>query len=182
LDEFSATWPRSGLMRSGIAYRLPPLVRRICDLGSSFLPTPRAHEHGQYQRDGGQKGKERPTLTGVVMGWLPTPCSTDGSHGGRITPQKGRNGGSLIEALSARMFPTPCATHTKTVQMRTGRKPLVYFPTPRAGGQDNAGGSSSRRIAKERGTYIGRTLSPLFVEWLMGFPLGWTDLEDSAMP
>jgi hypothetical protein len=26
-----------------------------------------------------------------------------------------------------------------------------------------------------------RTLNPLFVEWLMGFPIGWTDLEHSGM-
>ena len=25
-------------------------------------------------------------------------------------------------------------------------------------------------------------LNPTWVEWLMGFPLGWTDLEDSATP
>jgi hypothetical protein len=25
-------------------------------------------------------------------------------------------------------------------------------------------------------------LNPTWVEWLMGFPLGWTDLEDSETP
>jgi hypothetical protein len=25
-------------------------------------------------------------------------------------------------------------------------------------------------------------LNPEWVEWLMGFPIGWTDLEDSVMP
>ena len=28
----------------------------------------------------------------------------------------------------------------------------------------------------------GGTLNPTWVEWLMGFPLGWTDLKDSATP
>jgi hypothetical protein len=28
------------------------------------------------------------------------------------------------------------------------------------------------------GTQIGGQLNPTWVEWLMGFPLGWTDLED----
>jgi hypothetical protein len=27
---------------------------------------------------------------------------------------------------------------------------------------------------------IGGKLNPTWVEWLMGFPLGWTDLEESA--
>jgi len=25
-------------------------------------------------------------------------------------------------------------------------------------------------------------LNPTWVEWLMGFPIGWTDLEDSETP
>jgi hypothetical protein len=56
------------------------------------------------------------------------------------------------------------------------------YPTPRADGRDNAGGSNSRATAKANGTYFGRTLNPQFVEWLMGFPLGWTDLDVSEMP
>jgi hypothetical protein len=31
-------------------------------------------------------------------------------------------------------------------------------------------------------TISGGQLNPTWVEWLMGFPLGWTDLEDSATP
>lgn len=38
--EFSGTWPRSGMMRSGIAYRLPPVVSRTFGIGSGLLPTP----------------------------------------------------------------------------------------------------------------------------------------------
>jgi hypothetical protein len=92
---------------------------------NTFLPTPRASENCDYQRDRGQKGKERLTLSGVVK---------------------------------------------------------QLYPTPRADGRDNAGGTNSRRTAKANGTYFGRTLNPQFVEWLMGFPIGWTDLEDSATP
>src|SRR5581483_11056737 len=31
-EEFSATWPRSGMTRSGIAFRLPPLVPIIGEI------------------------------------------------------------------------------------------------------------------------------------------------------
>jgi len=47
---FSGRWPRSGLMRNGIVYRLPPLVPRISGTGcsSSEQPerwaTPTAHD------------------------------------------------------------------------------------------------------------------------------------------
>ena len=37
---FSETWPRSGMMRSGIAYRLPTLAPRILENESGLLPTP----------------------------------------------------------------------------------------------------------------------------------------------
>lgn len=45
-DEFSETWPRSGFMLNGIAYRLPPLVPPISGIGCSFLPTPTASGFG----------------------------------------------------------------------------------------------------------------------------------------
>jgi hypothetical protein len=44
LSEFSETWPRSGLMRNGIAYRLPPLVPLTDGTGRSFWPTPTASD------------------------------------------------------------------------------------------------------------------------------------------
>jgi hypothetical protein len=34
------------------------------------------------------------------------------------------------------------------------------------------------RIAQRDPSAIGGKLNPMWVEWLMGFPLGWTDLED----
>ena len=42
LAEFSETWPRSGLMRNGIAYQLPPLVPLTSETASGLLPTPQA--------------------------------------------------------------------------------------------------------------------------------------------
>ena len=53
LDEFSETWPRSGMTRNGIAYRLPPLVRLTDATVLGLLPTPmtvRAHDSGQHGR------------------------------------------------------------------------------------------------------------------------------------
>ena len=180
-EEFSGTWPRSGTMRNGIAYRQPPLVPRIEGGESSLLLTP----HG-LSSEQGQGGGEFDKQIRVMY---PTPTSTDGTKGGRITERKSREGGSLIEALSARTYlPTPDANFWKTGKRGTGTgggqqlSEAIFYPTPRAGGRDNCGGSNSRRTAKSNGTYIGRSLNPQFVEWMMGFPLGWTDLEDSETP
>lgn len=173
---FSGTWPTSGTMRNGTVFRQPPLVPRISAGESSFSPTPRACSGLR------PSGANR---TELVNHWLPTPTATDGSHGGQITPKKGRRGGNLIEFLSAQMFPTPTAADGErgSEKMMRGNLTLKgavnkFWNTPRADGRDLAGGSNSRRTAKNNGTYIGRTLNPRFVEWLMGFPLSWVVVED----
>jgi hypothetical protein len=157
-DEFSATWPRSGLMRNGIAFRLLPLALPIFGIESFCWPTPQASD--------------------IYTESLPV--------------RKNRQAGGMNLGQAVRCYPTPRASlwlsgeasdETFAKNSRSLNEVIArLYPTPRADSRDNAGGSNSRRIAKERGTYIGRKLNPLFVEWLMGFPLGWTELEDSATP
>ena len=100
LVEYSETWPDCGTMQRGIAYRQHNLVRYTKEKGSSFYPTPAAHEGrlGYQRRDTGKKGTQK-SLTTVV-----------------VDLEGGRN---------------------KT----TGQ------------------------------------LNPTWVDWLMGFPIGWTDLN-----
>ena len=40
-EEFSETWPRAGMMRSGQSFRRVRWVRHTCGKGCSLLPTPR---------------------------------------------------------------------------------------------------------------------------------------------
>ncbi len=42
---FSQTWPRSGMMRNGTAYRLPTLAEAISATGCSSFPTPTARDY-----------------------------------------------------------------------------------------------------------------------------------------
>ncbi len=44
--EFSEIWPRAGMMRSGVAYRLHSLDIPTFGSGFSLLPTPGAQPHG----------------------------------------------------------------------------------------------------------------------------------------
>jgi len=37
------------------------------------------------------------------------------------------------------------------------------------------------QVAEDEGVKVG-ALNPTWVEWLMGFPLGWTDLKPSETP
>jgi hypothetical protein len=47
LTEFSETWPRSGMMRNGIAYQLPPLVPLTDETASGLWPTPTSQDNDQ---------------------------------------------------------------------------------------------------------------------------------------
>jgi hypothetical protein len=66
-----------------------------------------------------------------------------------------------------------------SAQARHGRDARWPTPTVSTGGPERnkaAGNGSGTGI--KLSTAVGGQLSPMWVEWLMGFPLGWTDLED----
>ena len=68
LDEFSETWPRSGMMRSGTAFRLRPLVPIIGEIVSGSLPTPTAQGVSRFTSAGGSNARKKwakmlPTVT-----------------------------------------------------------------------------------------------------------------------
>jgi hypothetical protein len=67
------------------------------------------------------------------------------------------------------------------------------WPTPRAGMQESRNHTVwersldkpqnlENRVATVDPTAVGGKLNPEWVEWLMGFPTGWTDLKDSETP
>lgn len=67
-DEFSETWPRSGMTRSGTAYRLPPLAPIIGEIVSGSLPTPTRLGFSRFTSSGGSHAQQKwakmlPTLT-----------------------------------------------------------------------------------------------------------------------
>jgi hypothetical protein len=99
LSEFSETWPRSGLMRSGIAYRLPPLVRLTdaTECGSSPNPTPSVC--GNYNRKGASPTSGDGLATYARM-W-PTPTAITDSGGAALC----KWGGSGSRAKLRTMVP-----------------------------------------------------------------------------
>jgi hypothetical protein len=80
LAVYSETWPRSGLMRSGIAYRLPPLVPITDATACGLWPTPCATEsrQGFQNRTRGKRGTQE-SLTTVA-------CKTLGLTRGALNP------------------------------------------------------------------------------------------------
>lgn len=71
-------------------------------------------------------------------------------------------------------------TLTGAVTYDADRKRIMLWPTPvaRRGGSGLDGGSHSRKAAAARGAAVTGQLNPTWVEWLMGYPEGWTDCVD----
>lgn len=59
---------------------------------------------------------------------------------------------------------------------------VVNWPTPQSRDWKGSSGRSQKGEEYDLPTATGGQLNPMWVEWLMGFPLGWTDLEDLATP
>lgn len=131
---FSETWPRSGMMRSGIAYQLAPLAPLISGTGSGLWPTPSAHfitasstAHAAHRAASMSRGLP---LAEMVRLW-PTPSAGDDRDRGNLS--------------------------TPAIQRRMAK-----------GKQLNL----SMVVSDQSGA-----LNPTWVEKLMGFPTGWTDMS-----
>lgn len=156
---YSETWPRAGMTRNGIAYLLPPLVPLTGGTDFSLLPTPTANDAKNSTLPPSQRGRD--SLVGFLMRQpeFPTPKASDGERGGR---------GELLALVR-------------------GKKTRQKWPTPTASDSAVKSGMRPSRATTGRTTgYLNETilgeLNPMWVEWLMGFPAGWTDLEDSETP
>ena len=75
-------------------------------------------------------------------------------------------------------WPTPVADGDRTTNYAQGGTSLGWavrnVPTPAVHGNYNRKGAS-KTSGNGLATVIGGTLNPTWVEWLMGWPLGWTD-------
>ncbi len=160
-DEFSATWPKHGMTRSGRACRLESSGHRICESGSGSWPTPHGMPKPGQRRNPGPSGNElgRAVNEAERRTW-PTPTRSD-SKGG--PGNSGRQGGENLKTAVAReaSFPTPKAQDAKHAA------PTDWEKTNRP---------------KDLHVRVGGALNPPWVEWLMGFPIGWTALPPSATP
>jgi len=125
-----------------------------------MIPTPTAGDAKSSGSRNTEESSAHPglSLTDFVRGDLgegrmwPTPQARDGDRRGAIAERflNPERSNDLPDAIAAsRMWPTPDVGAAK------GR------------GQASANG---------RGR-LGGSLSPMWVEWLQGYPEGWTDLE-----
>jgi hypothetical protein len=86
----------------------------------------------------------------------PTPIANDAKKRGNFDMMNPRNG--LGAEVKREMWPTPTAHNAKETNAK----------------------SESERNTPTLAAQAGGSLNPTWVEWLMGWPLGWTDLKPSA--
>jgi DNA (cytosine-5)-methyltransferase 1 len=157
----------------------------------ALWPTPSVH--GNYNR-AGVSDKSGNGLSTAVNLW-PTPTSTERSG---INPNTG-SGAGLTHAVS--LWPTPTVSDTYTgnlssSQQKPGSMHSVTLPqaarlvdghlwrTPDANCMRGLSSEERMEWKKEKGMpisiydQVGKgSLNPAWVEILMGFPLGWTDVD-----
>lgn len=154
------------------------LPDQVAAVAKGLWPTPKAHEDRgeRYRMDTSfrhwTEGRQV-SLSQVVRDqrmW-PTPDTQNHRDGTKTRKDSnistgGRHGVSLHHAVA--LWPTPSAnedaagTPKGNMQGMLGNHPGVRGTTPEEW---------------QRGS-----LNPQWVEWLMGYPAGWTDLGDSATP
>jgi hypothetical protein len=154
---------RSGLMLHGSLWALSTSELRTNETGSGLsvnFPTPTTIDSGsRFNRSPSNGATLRPTLGAMAKNnFWPTPLASDA---GRTGPnQKDGQGKPKLAALVA--------------QRET--QPVTMWPTPRARDwKDGAYPNEYERNTPSLATHAGGSLSPLWVEWLMGWPIGWTD-------
>lgn len=172
LGESSVIWPRSGMTAGGRCWELPTLEHRISGTGSGFWPTPTA---SAMPCEGTQRimrkkwlagelsleeasaiaGRDVRKAQGKVPEMWPTPTTQDnpqikGEGKAAAHPKRGTTLGGAV-----RLWPTPTAHNAK---------------------ETNAP-SESDRNTPTLAAQAGGSLNPTWVELLMGWPAGWTDLK-----
>lgn len=191
----SVTLPRWGMMRDGVLYRRKTQARPIAATGSGYLPTP-VFSRGFSNKGGGsgRVGKVRLSLDGMASkGKWPTPRATDAGRGGR---------GDLLavvrtgECSRRKRWPTPKASVSGPDYARVNRPSsggddlataVARYPTPTASDHTRGCEGPEAKIARGRNPGVtlndainvsGGQLNPNWVEWLMGWPMGWTSMDD----
>lgn len=155
----SVTWPRSGMTAGGQCLELPTLGRRTREIGSGLWPTPTCPRENDSDNTAGKyyQSKNQFDLAAAVhfMWPIPTVCGNYNRKGASAT-----SGDGLATAVKA--WATPVARD---------------FRHPGRSRMERTGSTAGDPLPQQ----VGGVLNPTWVEWLMGWPLGWTDLKPLGM-
>jgi len=165
LDGEASPWPgplpRWGMTRGGVCSALTTWERRISGSGGGVWPTPTKGD-GAKGSAGQVYAGGRPTLSNLAARF-PTPRHCAGLR------SSGMNRTELYRAME--LYPTPTRRDAKTGDAKNKARGTAAGYSPNL--NDTA--------VDLEGLATGQ-LNPTWVEWLMGFPLGWTVLAPWAIP
>jgi hypothetical protein len=176
-------------------------------LPTHSIPTPTASDHIERRSTSTETlnfaTNKSVSLDRFAKMW-PTPTAGDAkASGSRNTPTSNAHSGiSLTDYVkqdggTGRLWPTPTGRDWKdgSAQACSNVPPnallgrvVHMYPTPTAPGKHQVGlmaewgGRGNPFRTPEEMTLAGGSLNPVWVEWLMGFPLGWTACAPSATP
>jgi len=201
-SESLQTLPRWGMTQNGWLWELPMLAHHTNATAFGYsLPTPTTNPDAP-NKNANTKGPK--SLGEVANGqWnhlFPTPNAWDGKRGpmSKELMETGKHQISLVTYVkhNPEKFPTPTATDHKNQPTSASWKakggvnyklsnPEIQqkWGTPKAQDSrhaltDRGKGNLGEQVS---GLHNGGKLNPLWVEWLMGYPIGWTDLSDAVM-
>jgi len=186
LEEFLETWPQWGLMRDGECWEQRTLEQTIRGTGFGLEPNgvDNFHTPNTTGLDGGSNSRKA-LRKRKEEAKFPTPTASDWMN----LKQNG------IDFVNGRYVRTSLTTGVKfgaklsdAINLEMKKK----FPTPKLSDYKDRGNMSNpsiqRRAAKGKQMDLSMVahptsgqLNPTWVEWLMGWPLGWTELKPLEM-
>ena len=149
------TWTDSVTPTGRLLFQLRPQMLLTDEIGSGLLPTPMAQDTAPRENPEyiqNRIDKGHPITLAMHTAMWPTPCARDWK--GPTTENWHTT--TLPDAVRTKLWPTPVASSGLRGSSTSDHEKYKYF---------------------DHGP-----LNPTWVEWLMGYPTGWTDLEHSATP
>ena len=156
LEGFSETWPQWGLMRDGECWEQRTLEQTIRGTESGLSPNgvDSFHTPNTTGLDGGSNSRK---ALKKKLEKLPTPCA--GDYKSKPTSASWKAKGAINFSLANPEIQAKWTTPTSHNAKECNSPSEKTRNTPTLAAQ--AGGK----------------LNPMWVEWLMGWPLEWTDLK-----
>ena len=160
LIESLPTLPKWGLMLFGELSELTTPVLNTAGNGSGYWPTPTVHGNNNAPKAGTKRGTG---LATAVKMW-PTPTAT--AYKGWSPNHNRANSDDRLDYTIEReayrkMYPTVVCQDSRAATVNRGKRKLGEI----------IHGEEPEKVK------LGGRLNPLWVEWLMGWPIGHTGLE-----